>query len=494
MLVCAPNRYSASRPIFEDAIGYRPDPGVEASFADRVDEENGVIRGVKILGVYSRNTARTLGGTYDEFHEHLDEPYCYGLDALREAAPLFEGVKVLLNHPEFSYSRTGARSASPTDREAEDVFGRIVNIRVTDEGLFGDHQFVKSHPFAAQFVEIAKRMPNVLAYSPAANGELRLVGTKPTIVKITDVRSVDLVGERPGTTSSLFESESRTMADENANKENPDLGAAPDLHEDDAPPMTAGAADATAPVAEDAADGYPTSPAQDHFDAAFEKEVMDIWAGDGSPQEKAGKIAKLAKQQEAIAGIRGKQNAEADEDEDEDLDLEESADPSAPADAAAKGQDGIAPKLAEAEACPPSTPKTDDASMHESAALKQRLTRVIKKYKTLEAEAERREAAIYESVDLLNSAGKPVRSVTLRGMVGIKDRKTRERFIAESLATRPTPAPKSQATSASRALHETTVQGQPAPGPGANSRVLEAITKGDAATLANMIRGHVPVA
>lgn len=496
-----PHRSPCVRTLHEDATNYFPDAAAESRYADRVDESAGIVRGVKILGVESRNTPRVIGETYETVGEYLDEPYCYDLAALRESIPLFEGLKVLLNHPSFQYTRGGERYAPPQEREAEDTFGRIINVRVTPDGMFADHQYLKSHPFSVRYVEIARRMPNVLAFSPSANGICRVVGDKPTIVKITDVRSVDLVGERPGTTSSLFESESRMARCDT------DMNAERRTHEtdDEGSPLTAGGVDGAAMSEADDTDAVAAVGGdKDHFDSAFEKEVLDIWNGEGTSQEKAKKITQLAKKQDEIAGIRsaaGQEEADdGDDDDDDDMTLEETAGPSADADNAAKGADGIAPtKLAESEGEAANDKAAEEAKrlqeskakrVHESAAVKviaAKHARVVKKYKALKAEMDRREAAIYESIDLLNASQKPVRSATVRVVSREPDKKARERFIAESVASRIVSQPRSEQRSSGgvtgKPLHETTSQA----GAG-KSAIDELVAKKDAKAIAEFLR------
>lgn len=445
--------------IFEDATGYVPDAAAEAANDDRIDEANGIIRGVKILGLQSRNTARTIGGTYEEFGDAVDDFYSYSAEALRDAIPLFEGIKVIINHPEFSYTRDGRRSASPADREAEDVFGRLVNVRMGADGLYADHQYLKSHPFARRFVEIARRMPNVLAYSPAATGLPQLVNGRPVITKITDARSVDLVGERPGTTSSLFESEALYMAE----SQEALIDRTVETHEDDAPelnPDMGGTA-----LAEDAADGDGAG-AADHFDAAFEKEVVGIWQGEGTPQEKAKKIAALAKQQEQIAGIRGKADGEedaADDDDDDDVDLEETASALVSGDQGAADADRLTP----GKTCMESAAPGDDLgkklaeTQGQLRQLRESATKALRKTKReTEKKASQksaaREAAIFESISLLNEQGSPVRELHVKAMASLGSTAERKRYIATCVPKRSGPQPRSQTAAP---LHESAGQG-----------------------------------
>ena len=82
--------------------------------AMRVDRAETALRGVKILGLQSRN-----GRTYQP-------------EALAEAARLYEGAKVNVNHTKGDPSRP---------RDYQDRIGAIHNVALRPgEGLFGDFQ------------------------------------------------------------------------------------------------------------------------------------------------------------------------------------------------------------------------------------------------------------------------------------------------------------------------------------------------------------------
>lgn len=178
--------------------------GAEAE--ERIDAENHVIRGVKIIGLRSQNPASVFGLSRREFGEALDKPYRYSLEALKDAARLYEGVRVYLDHPHYTVDRSGARHIESAEREVEDHFGRIVNVQVREDGLYGDLEYLASHTHAAKVIETAQRMPEQLALSHNALTEPQLVNGEVVIVRISHVRSVDLISERPGTTTNLFES------------------------------------------------------------------------------------------------------------------------------------------------------------------------------------------------------------------------------------------------------------------------------------------------
>ncbi len=157
--------------------------------ADALDEVKGVLKGVKILGTESANGAppseRMTGVTHR----------IYSPEALTKGASLYEGKKVYWDHPD----KPGQ------SRKTGDHFGRIVNVKGKPDGLYGDFEYKTSHPRAKEFVEMVKRWPGDIGFSPHhfVVGEKR--GDAYLITEIGDVRSVDLVDE-PATTKGLFES------------------------------------------------------------------------------------------------------------------------------------------------------------------------------------------------------------------------------------------------------------------------------------------------
>src|SRR5262245_25861628 len=93
----------------------------------RVDRAAGVIRGVKVLGRFSPNTHDVEGADGTE----------YTVAALARAAPLYENLKVNVDHP--------PRKEPGKDRSSYDRLGKLVNVRATQEGLFADLKLLKSH-------------------------------------------------------------------------------------------------------------------------------------------------------------------------------------------------------------------------------------------------------------------------------------------------------------------------------------------------------------
>ncbi|MEN6458586.1 MAG: hypothetical protein ABFC63_06615 [Thermoguttaceae bacterium] len=144
----------------------------------RVDREAGVIRGVKVLGLESRN-----GRSY------LPE-------ALAKAAPLYEEAKVNVNHP---------RGNPGGPRDYQDRIGTVRSVTLRPgEGLFADFHFNPKHALAEQLIWDAERSPENVGFSH--NVEARCVrrGDRLVVEAITRVQSVDLVAD-PATTRGLFE-------------------------------------------------------------------------------------------------------------------------------------------------------------------------------------------------------------------------------------------------------------------------------------------------
>lgn len=147
----------------------------------RIDVEAGVIHGVKVLGRDSRNGR------------------VYSATALDEAARLYEGVSVCLDHPDDPHKV----------RSVADGWGVLRNARVAKEGVFADLHYLKNHAATAAIVERAERFPRNFGLSHNASGSIveGRDGEPDVVESIEHVHSVDLVS-RPATNSGLFESHS----------------------------------------------------------------------------------------------------------------------------------------------------------------------------------------------------------------------------------------------------------------------------------------------
>ena len=145
----------------------------------RVDAQAGVIRGVKVLGLESRN-----GRTY------LPE-------TLAQAARLYEDAKVNVNHPK-------GNPAGP--RDYQDRIGTIRGVAMrTGEGLFGDFHFNPKHALAEQLIWDAEHAPENVGFSHNVEARTSRRGDRVVVEAILRVQSVDLVAD-PATTRGLFES------------------------------------------------------------------------------------------------------------------------------------------------------------------------------------------------------------------------------------------------------------------------------------------------
>lgn len=145
----------------------------------KVDTDGGVIRGVKVLGASSKN-----GRTYTPA-------------AMKQAAALYEGVEVCVDHDKANPAR---------ERSVRESFGELRSVELREGAIYADLHFVKSHPLAAQVCESAERFPARIGLSHNAVGSVVHRDGGETVTEITRVRSVDLV-TRPATNRTMFESE-----------------------------------------------------------------------------------------------------------------------------------------------------------------------------------------------------------------------------------------------------------------------------------------------
>lgn len=147
-----------------------------------VDQQAGVLRGVKVLGVASRNGRR------------------YPDDVLRRALPLYEGAKVNVNHPKGD-------PLSPRDYQDRIGVLRDVEFR-SGSGLFGVLHFNPRHTLAEQLVWDAENSPENVGLSHNVLARTTQDGDAVVVAEITKVLSVDLVAD-PATTRGLFEQSKR---------------------------------------------------------------------------------------------------------------------------------------------------------------------------------------------------------------------------------------------------------------------------------------------
>lgn len=145
----------------------------------RVDRHAGLIRGVKVLGLASRNGR------------------IYLPQALQEAVPLYEGAKVNINH---------APPSLPTSRDYRDRIGLVRQVVFRpEEGLFADLHFNPKHALAEQLAWDAEHCPDNVGLSHHVEARLSRREGQVVVEAITQVHSVDVVAD-PATTQGLFES------------------------------------------------------------------------------------------------------------------------------------------------------------------------------------------------------------------------------------------------------------------------------------------------
>lgn len=154
-----------------------------------VDREQGVIRGVRLLG----DTAPKKNRDYDHA-------------AMREAAPRYNGRPVNIDHGK------GPRSL-------EHRFGRIENAKFDEanKAIVGDLRYNKGHKLAEAVAYAAEHLPDTLGLSHIADGRVTVVKGRERVTAILEVNSVDLVSD-PATNRTLFESEHENGAPDMSTK------------------------------------------------------------------------------------------------------------------------------------------------------------------------------------------------------------------------------------------------------------------------------------
>ncbi len=171
----------------------------------RIDNAQGVLFGVKILGLKSKNNRE------------------YPIETLKKAMPLYEHARVNLDHPEGDPRKP---------RSYQDRLGVIRRVRIEEnDGLFADFHFNPKHPLADQLLWDAEHAPGNVGFSHNVEAVLVREPDRTVVREIVAVRSVDLVAD-PATTSGLFESEQ--TANETAAIKNPAIANVETIS-DDAP-------------------------------------------------------------------------------------------------------------------------------------------------------------------------------------------------------------------------------------------------------------------
>ncbi len=217
----------------------------------RVDREAGLIEGVRILGPDSKNGRK------------------YSPRAMAEAARLYEGAPVNVDHP----------ATERKDRPLAEAFGWIRNVRQEPDGVYGDLHYLKSHPQAELVAEAAERNPNRIGLSHHAEGTVRMDGQRVIVETVERVHSVDLV-QTPATNAGLFDSEGKPMTIREA----------------------AMAAGEEKVLAAEGMGEYADKPMKENEMDYFAAMVSEVMAMDADRSEKMKRLAAILKAQEMING------------------------------------------------------------------------------------------------------------------------------------------------------------------------------------------------
>jgi hypothetical protein len=216
----------------------------------RVDREAGLIEGVRILGPDSKNGRK------------------YSPRAMAEAARLYEGAPVNVDHP----------ATERKDRPLAEAFGWIRNVRQEPDGVYGDLHYLRSHPQAELVAEAAERNPNRIGLSHHAEGTVRMDGQRVIVETVERVHSVDLV-QTPATNAGLFESERRMTIREAA--------------------MAVGEEKV---MAAEGMGEYADKPMRENESDYFSAMVSEVMAMDADRSEKMKRLAAILKAQEMLNG------------------------------------------------------------------------------------------------------------------------------------------------------------------------------------------------
>jgi len=249
----------------------------------KVDREAGVIPGVKVLGLVSRNGRRYLP------------------EAVKSASGLYENQKVNVNHPD----------GEPTaPRDYEDRLGCLKNVRVAEDGgLVADLHYNPKHALAEQLAWDAEHAPENVGLSHNCQAQTRMDGKQIVVEKISSVVSVDLVAD-PATTRSLFEYDAGT-------------GSAARMPDSNIPTSMDGPAPAKPAMEDDpmGADAKPADPKQAMHDSICAKIAALCEDPDSDPSETAATIKKLlvarAKMKDQMDAALADEGGDDEEDDDD---------------------------------------------------------------------------------------------------------------------------------------------------------------------------------
>jgi hypothetical protein len=275
----------------------------------QVDEDKGVIFGVRVIGQFSPNCHNHPGVT--EGTEYT--PACQ-----RDAVALYEGSTIFADHPAKGQPANATRSV-------RDPVGVLRNVRALTEGgeavTRADLHYLKGSAIAAAVVEDVKRGMGIYGLSHnALPAKASVVNGRYVIERLAEVNSVDLV-TKPATNKNLWESVavSKTfkavLESWVAKKSAPRKKVARRLLEDDGLPAAAMDAPSEAP-----ADADPDEALWGGFTAAISALLDQYKAGDLDAAAATKAIGKYVK---AHAKLTGSAEPAAEEDDEGDKPMDD---------------------------------------------------------------------------------------------------------------------------------------------------------------------------
>lgn len=251
---------------------------VQLSADLRVDEEAGIVYGVKILGNRSRNKLPPSSVPHGQQNAEMAFP----LSTRARAHVLMEGAVVNWDH-----SSTGAKETALAAR-----FGWLTGVREDEVGdcTRADLHYLREHVHARQFLSIVKQNPKLCGFSifgGATRPKTKDSEGRWIVPEITSVKSFDLVAD-PANTMGLREAM------------------------DPATPMVDAASEMIGEEKEKAAEDN-----DDYTAIGCMKAIMEIANGTGSDREKLDEITKHVKQALEMDGKGDGEEMSEDDAEDE---------------------------------------------------------------------------------------------------------------------------------------------------------------------------------
>lgn len=170
-------------------MGMKPSESVTESLSSkpaerRIDRERGIVYGVRVVGVKSRNRR------------------VYPPVVQRDAIKIYESLPVNWDHAKIG-----------TDRPTKDRFGVIRNVRMEGDSTYADLHYNPFHERANEFIHAVENMPEEFALSHHARvlwSPTNDANGNRVALKILEVASVDIVADG-GTNHSIFESLEQSM-------------------------------------------------------------------------------------------------------------------------------------------------------------------------------------------------------------------------------------------------------------------------------------------